>query len=344
MKKSRFAPIAFTPMVAFAVFIALPARAAAPAAGLYVVDSADDSVLRYDGATGAPLGTFIPSHGGGLTTGQDIVVGPDGNFYVSSWSTSSVKRYDGQTSAFLGDFVAAGAGGLINPDQIAFGPDGNLYVSDRFPGRILKYDGATGAPLGLLVGDPRLSGFVAFAFGPDKNVYASMFNGQQCVLKFDGTTGADLGEVACAPDISSAFAGLAFGPDGTLYASRYHEGAVWKIDPATGTHSTMSCPGNTRSDKMAFGPDGKLYVSNLLSGVDRFDPATGACLGTFLASPPFQNSGLTFVAPAAPPNHSCHEKEKDDRDDDRHGNAHREHANRHHRRPSHREEKRGHGR
>jgi len=104
---------------------------------LYVSSARTDSILRYDGVTGAPLpgplgtvGTaeFIPSGSGGLDKPTDMTLGPDGRLYVASQETDEVLVYDQLSGAFLGDFVSAGSDGLDGPKGLAFGPMG-FYTS-----------------------------------------------------------------------------------------------------------------------------------------------------------------------------------------------------------------------
>jgi hypothetical protein len=138
-----------------------------------------NSILRYDGTTGAFKGVFVPSGSGGLTTPQGLAFGPDGNLYVASgnffagtpFPAGSILRYEGlagpNPGAFLGTFVPPGSGGLSTPAGLLFGPDGkndgklDLYVTSAVvsngsnnrvdfvaaPGssEVLRYDGATGA-------------------------------------------------------------------------------------------------------------------------------------------------------------------------------------------------------
>jgi sugar lactone lactonase YvrE len=270
-----------------------------------LVGGGNDSIIRCDGNTGALLNVFVTPGSGGLQTLQSFTYGPDGNLYVCSWSTGSVKRYDGQTGAYRDDFVPSGRGGLSNPDQVAFGPDGSLYVSDRFSARILRYDGTTGAFKDVFVSDGRLGGFIAFAFGPDANLYASMFNPSdinQSILRYDGTTGAFKDVFFQAPDGSSAWSGLTFGSDGSLYASRYHTGEVWHFNLNTGAFlGRMSCP-FPRADKLTFGPDGYLYVitwddsHGSIGSVVRFNVQTGQSLGTFVSVGAPGLGGLAFMA------------------------------------------------
>jgi DNA-binding beta-propeller fold protein YncE len=55
-----------------------------PDGNLYVASSDTDSILRYNGVTGAFLDTFVPSGSGGLVGPGDLTFGPDGDLYVSS--------------------------------------------------------------------------------------------------------------------------------------------------------------------------------------------------------------------------------------------------------------------
>jgi DNA-binding beta-propeller fold protein YncE len=51
---------------------------------LYVNSQDNNSVLRYDGTTGAFIDAFIRSGSGGLSTPRGLVFGPDGNLYINS--------------------------------------------------------------------------------------------------------------------------------------------------------------------------------------------------------------------------------------------------------------------
>src|SRR2546428_1422564 len=114
------------------------------------------SVQRYNGTTGASLGTF--ASGGGLSGPVHVVFGPDGNLYVSDIDSGRVLRYNGSTGAFLNTFVDNIPHGVdptfgfaIGPLGLAFGPDGNLYVSNDFTNDVRGYNGTTGASLRIFV-------------------------------------------------------------------------------------------------------------------------------------------------------------------------------------------------
>ena len=135
---------------------------------LYVSSAYTNSVLRYDGTTGAFLGAFVPSGSGGLDHPGGLVFGPDGNLYVANFGQDGnriIARFQGPSGrtpgAFLDTFVSVGGGGLETPTGLIFGPDGNgdgrqdLYVATaHFQGawgaeartsKVLRYDGVTGA-------------------------------------------------------------------------------------------------------------------------------------------------------------------------------------------------------
>ena len=157
---------------------------------LYVGDVTSNSILRYDGATGAFLGAFVASQSGGLQAPAGMSFGPDGNLYVAS--SRSVMRFQGAFGKFPGspmpsagnsgaDFVSAGSGGLLGPLAAIFGPDGNgdgnqdLYVANWLSnagdikareGNVKRFDGVTGAFIDTFVptgsGGLKGPGLIAF--------------------------------------------------------------------------------------------------------------------------------------------------------------------------------------
>lgn len=260
----------------------------------------ENSVLKYDGITGAFLGVFVHAGSGGLDNPQNLIFGPDGNVYVSSWNNATVLRYDGNTGAFIDAFVPSGSGGLSNPDQLAFGPDGSLYVSDRFSASIFRYNGTTGAFIDIPISDERLEGFVGFTFGPDGKIYANEYNGHFDVLRCDPDTHTCT-VFASGHSLVSA-SGITFGPDGNLYVSGINSGNVVRYDGTTGAFIDVFVPagrgGLTRgADYLTFGPDGNLYVdSQATHNTLRYNGTTGAFLDDFavvsgLGTP----KGLAFV-------------------------------------------------
>jgi hypothetical protein len=120
-----------------------------PDGNLYAVSSA--GIVRYNGQTGAAMGTFVALGTGGLAEPTAMIFGPDGALYVGSSATHSVLKFDGSTGAFVGTFIAAGSGGLNRPMDFAYGPDGRLYVASYGSNAVLRYDATTGAFIGTFL-------------------------------------------------------------------------------------------------------------------------------------------------------------------------------------------------
>ncbi len=159
-----------------------------PDGNLYVSNDFTNTVERYNGTTGASLGTFASA---GLEVPTGLVFGPDCNLYVSSFNTSTVERYNRTTGTAMGTFAAGG--GLDGPEQLVFGPDGNLYVSSFNSNEVLRYNGKTGVFERTFVtaDSGGLNGPTGVTFGPDNNLYVSS-NATNEVLRYNGRTGAFL--------------------------------------------------------------------------------------------------------------------------------------------------------
>jgi hypothetical protein len=102
----------------------------------YTTSCAGD-ILRFDGNTGAALGSFVRAGDPRPSYPYFLVFGPDGNLYVTDHDTNRVLRYDGTTGASMGVF--ASAGGLDAPTGLAFfdpgigaaDPDGDGIANSR---------------------------------------------------------------------------------------------------------------------------------------------------------------------------------------------------------------------
>lgn len=150
-------------------------------AELYVVGRSSFTVVRYDGATGQPLGSLNTNGAGAIAWAEGITTGPGGTLYVGSTGTNQVQRYDAHTGAHLGTVSHAE---LSGPKGVRVGPDGLLYVLSSGNNRILRFTAA-----GAFVDDyvPAGAGGMAnpyrFEFGPDGDLYVSAL-GTNRILRF----------------------------------------------------------------------------------------------------------------------------------------------------------------
>jgi sugar lactone lactonase YvrE len=215
---------------------------------LYVGVDHLNEILRYDGTTGAFLGTFVAPGSGGLNTPRMMAFGPDGDLYVananfntgSPFAPGSVLRYGGPSGpnpgALLGTFVPAGSGGLANPEGLLFGPDG-------------KNDGKL---------DLYVASSVVYFTGSSSDILAAQ-PGTSEVLRYDGKTGAFLNSFV-TPDSG----GLQF-PNGMAFTETdpttlNYDGAT--TSPAAGTLLAQPASGtplapvlaSSPSDSTSFGP------------------------------------------------------------------------------------------
>lgn len=170
---------------------------------LYISSAQTDSVLRYDGMTGAFIDAFVPSGSGGLNDPTAIVFGPDGNLYVASGAHTdfynSILRYNGTTGTFMNVFVPAGSAGLtLAPTAgVIFGPDVNgdgtsdLFVSNGEVDEVLAYSGSNGSFLQKYL-TPGLGGLndpKGLLFDHDGNLLV-VNNGDYSVLRFGASSQA----------------------------------------------------------------------------------------------------------------------------------------------------------
>ncbi len=118
-----------------------------PDGNVYVAGGDGNNVLKFNGTTGAFIGSFVTAGSGGLQSARGVAFGPDGNLYVTSFATAQILRYNGTTGAFMGVFASAtgGCGALNLPRDLTFGPNGNLFVSSFGSGDVFEYNGSTGA-------------------------------------------------------------------------------------------------------------------------------------------------------------------------------------------------------
>lgn len=245
-----------------------------------------DAVLRYNGTTGAFIGTFASSPL--LDGAASITYGSDGNLYVLGEFSKNVLRFNGVTGAFIDEFIsgtAMGSVGLTDPGFMEFGPDGNLYILHHvsgLPDAVFKFDGTTGAFISTFAAGSGMAHTHGLDFGTDGNLYLGNLTAG-VIEKYNGTTGAFLGASPSDGGLIEA-SSLVFGPDGFLYATNNSPGGLNKYDPVTGAHLATLAAGGAGQSTWGLLIDGStIFVGYTAEGSIRmFDLTTGAPLGYFV--------------------------------------------------------------
>ena len=164
-----------------------------PNGDLYISNDETNLVERYNGTTGALVGSF---GSGVLSSPTGLVFDTRGNLYVSSFNDNTIQQFSA-TGAFIRTLTSVGlvdiGFGLGGPEQIIIGPNGQLFVANFNSSDVEEYDLITGNPVngGIFVGGGSggLAGATGLLLASDGGMYvASNFTDQ--ILRYNGTTGA----------------------------------------------------------------------------------------------------------------------------------------------------------
>jgi glucose/arabinose dehydrogenase len=242
-----------------------------------------NSIVRYDGDTGAFKGVF--ASGGELQNPNGLAFGPDGRLYAGLGDTGVVLRYDGKTGAFIDRFIDTDA--FQGARDIVFGPDGDLYVAAGSIDRVLRFDGKSGALKGVAAQSDMLQGPVGLDIRSDglMVVGGALSNG---VYFFrDGQLQRGCSNRA----LHGSITGVLFGADGFVYAATAGRNSIVRVNPETCAETVFATGGGLNiAIYLAWGPDGNLLAGSFNGdSVVKFDRATGAVLGTFVMP---QSGGL----------------------------------------------------
>lgn len=293
------------------------------AADLFYTAYRNGGVTRIDEATGQEIDVVAPRIGyqQGFEDFVGLAFGPDNLLYVSarhyggsSFGRWGVFSFNASTGDFLGTLVDDGP--LYN---ITFGPDGDLYGVDSWSDDLVKYDIATGAPpQRILRGDDfGYYGVGAFTFLPDGSLFA-ITNSDE-IARYDLETGVRISPATSLAGLGFdgyGFDRLALGPTGDVYATYNYrfrdqvlDGGVMRFDGVTGSlldvliDDTPAFGAASGGDLgLAFGPGGELYVgSQYASAILRYNPVTGALLGTLPIAPGTRGAGYLAFLPVPEP-------------------------------------------
>ena len=175
--------------------IATNPNSTSSATSIYVVDTNDDRIVRFDrtGGTSEVWASGSGSAGGEFSAPQGIAVDKQGNVYVADTGNDRIEKFDAGGS-FLMTWDGSGtqAGMLSSPQGIAVDYyTGDVYVADTGNNRIVKFDSG-GSFLttwdGAASGIGALSSPQGIAVGTDLGAVVYVADtGNDRVVKFDGT-------------------------------------------------------------------------------------------------------------------------------------------------------------
>ncbi|MBI4716662.1 MAG: hypothetical protein HY763_02575 [Planctomycetes bacterium] len=158
-----------------------------PNGRLYVSSNLTNSVLEYNGVTGAFIRSMVASGGGGLFRPYGLTFGANGRLYVAG-GDNTVREYNGSTGVFVSTFVAAGSGGLSNPRGLVFTPDGRLLVASNGTSTVLEYNSG-GAFTRVFTNGVIPNGAWGIRLGPNGNLFVGRNTGQIRILEYQVDTG-----------------------------------------------------------------------------------------------------------------------------------------------------------
>ncbi len=273
------------------------------ATDLFVTSGGTNSIIRYDGISGAFISAFVPTGGGGLSGPQSVTFGgPHNNAFVASGANGRFIEYDGGSGAFVRNMQNGDVVG--QPYGCAIGPDGNLYGTGAYGNAVHKWDTTTGNYVGTFT-VPGAGGLAIsrnLLFASDGFLYVGS-NGTHTVKKYDATTGSYISEAAVGGGLSGPD-GLALGADGKLYVADETVRNVLKFDPVTAAFISVFIPagsgGLVQPRSCAFGPDGNFYVVDKgTNTVRRYNGQTGQFINIFASGGGLSSPDFPFFGPTA---------------------------------------------
>jgi len=250
----------------------LTAPSASRADILYVASLYNQSILKFDTATGANLGVFANT---GLSEPEGIAFDSSGNLYAANFYTSSIEKF---TPKGIGSIFAYT--GSYQPIGLAFDNQGNLYVADggnNTSNNIVKFT-PSGAS-SVFAADP--DGPEGLAFDSAGNLFVANWR-SDTIEKF---TPDGVGSIFVSNDLAYP-EGLAFDGAGNLFVTSAGNNKILKFTPS-GAGSEFATNGLNAPQGIAFDSAGNLFVVNAFNNsIEEFKSSGGI----------LSNVGSIFVA------------------------------------------------
>lgn len=234
------------------------------------------SVKRFNAQTGAYIDDFISSGSGGLSTTQDLKIGPTGDILVSGRGNTKILQYDKTTGNFVMDFTSGYT--LDNPTKISFGPDGNLYVSQWGTGNssVARFNGTNGQFINEFTPDLNLP--LDHTWDNSGNLYVACY-GSKDVRKFD-TLGNFVSIFTEAGHLQGP-TNLWFDGNGNMLVIDWVLGSVQKFRASDGVFTGTLLSGLQNAEGYAYGADSNLYICDWSQNNVKKYNVNGSFLGIF---------------------------------------------------------------
>jgi sugar lactone lactonase YvrE len=289
-----------------------------PDGSLYVDGGDNEGINRYDGTTGAFLGTLVSQGTGTLTNaGRGMAFDQEGRLYVSD-ADDTVHRYDTQGNS-LGDVLVNSVNtSLSRPFGLAFDAQGRLLIDCTGSNSVVRYD--RGVMLTLSAASPTAVS-VSYATGDGTATAGKDYYAQSGTVTFaPGQTSREIllatqedpvldGNETFSVQLSNPTGGatIATGTATVTIVDPTRSFAVADTSAIEGDHTAhyrgafvQGVPGDGFYGPIAFGPDGNLYTSERglpglpVDAIGRFNGTTGAYLGRFTTGQNGQVRHLAF--------------------------------------------------
>ena len=280
--------------------------AVAPSGDVYVADTTNDRIQRFD-ATGNFIGKWgTPGAlAGQLDRPAGVTVDQAGNVYVADSGNNRVQKFS-PTGTFMQIFTTGLPNFINTPNDVAVDAVGNVYIADTGNNRVLKYfpngnnaqiwgqqgtsDGRFNQPLGITLD---LAGTAAYVTD----------SGNNRVQKFD-LNGAFLGKWGTSGTGNGQFNvpyGIAIDSAGDVYVSDSGNSRIQRFSPAGTFMASSGSFGSANGEVnfpagLAVGTSDRVYVADMGNHrVETFVTANGGIVAV-KDSVPNDPEDFTFTA------------------------------------------------
>jgi len=197
---------------------------------LYVSDENNDSIYRVDVKTGEAT---VFSEDPDFANPFGLAIAPDGQIVVNDYQAENGILFGISPSAAVSTISTAGI--LDRVDGVGVEPGGDVLLAPGGPAQLFRVDRSTGVQTLITNLDPSPGFPEGVAVAADRSIYVGGATGIQRVTRSGDTEVIAEGD----PPFSLLF-DLDIGLGGELFAVDSTNNAVFRVNPKTGSVSTLS--------------------------------------------------------------------------------------------------------